>query len=329
MKINELRALRGPNYYSNSPVILMELDIGELEERPSDLVPDFRKNLETILPTLYEHNCSPGKPGGFFERVDRGTWAGHIVEHIAIELQCLIGHKVSFGKTFSLDEKGVYNIVYRYQNEEVGIRAGEMAVEIVEKLFENEMTDIEPLLKELQSIYESTLLGPSTKSIVDEAARRGISHIRLNEDSYVQLGQGKYQRKIQATVVDSTSSLGVEIAGNKERKKEILGENGIPVPQGKAVESLDEAAELAEEIGYPVVTKPLRGNHGRGVTTNITTPDELKHAYDLARKIDSYVVAEKYLVGYDFRMMVIDGKFQAAALREPAFVIGNGKSSSL
>src|SRR6056297_587053 len=211
MKIIEMRALRGPNYYSRHPVIFMQLDLQELEKKPTDMVHGFKENMEKMMPSLYEHKCSPGREGGFFERLIRGTWAGHVVEHVALELQCLAGHEVAFGKTFTMDETGIYNLVYRYLDEKTGLRAGEMAVDIVEKCFEGKITNVEPLIIELKKIAESSLLGPSTQSIVDEATRRGISHIRLNVESYVQLGQGKYQRRIQATIIDNTSALGVEI----------------------------------------------------------------------------------------------------------------------
>lgn len=324
MKINEIRALRGPNYYSNSPVILMELDIGELEHKPTNLVPNFKDNIMEMLPTLYEHTCSLGVLGGFLKRIELGTWAAHVVEHVALELQCLIGQKTTFGKATSTEIEGVYNVVYRYEIEEVGIRAGEIAVKLVRNLFDGKTTDIEPILIELNDIANSSKLGPSTKAIVDEASRRDIPHIRLNDASYVQLGHGKYQRKIEATLMDNTSALGVSIAGDKKRTKYILEENGIPVPQGRSVSNLEEALEVVPEIGYPIVVKPLSGNHGRGVTTNITTELELAEALEEAIKISSTAVVEKFIRGHDFRIMVIDGKFQAAALREPAAVVGNG-----
>ena len=327
MKINEIRAIRGPNYYNQKPMIFMQLDLGELEYKPTDLVPDFKDNISKILPSLYNHTCSPGVTGGFYQRIDRGTWAGHVVEHVALELQNLIGHKVTHGKTFTLEEKGLYNLVFRYKVEEVGIRAAEMAVDIVDNLFEGKLTEIEPLLKELKKIEESTFFGPSTQSIVDEAKKRGIPHIRLNKNSYVQLGQGKYQRKIEATVMDNTSSLGVEIAADKERTKEILGSNGIPVPKGRAVRGYEDALKAVSEIGYPVVVKPLNGNHGRGISVNIKNDEELKIALELSNKISSTAVVENYIKGHDFRLLVIDGKLQAAALREPAYVIGNGKET--
>lgn len=327
MRIIEKRALRGPNYYHQLPVIFMELDLEELEERPSNTVPDFLKNIQTILPGLYEHTCSPGVKGGFFQRIEGGTWAGHIAEHVALELQNLIGHLVTFGKTYTKQPPGIYHMVYRYENEKVGLRAGEMAVEIVNRLFQGLLTSVEPFLEELKKLEEESELGPSTKSIVDEAVSRGIPYTRLNEDSYIQLGEGKYQRRIEATLMDNTSALGVEIAADKERTKEILASNGIPVPQGKAVTELTEAIELAETLGYPVVLKPLAGNHGRGVTVNIRNQEALVKAFEKVSQQSTYVIVEQYLQGYDFRLMVINHQFQAASLRQPAYVVGDGQAT--
>jgi cyanophycin synthetase len=327
MKIIEMRAIRGPNYYSKHPVIFMQLDIEELEAKPTDMVPEFKDNLASMMPSLHEHRCSPGKVGGFYERLVTGTWAGHVVEHVSLELQNLAGHEVGFGKTFNTDETGVYNIVYRYHDYKSGLRAGEMAVEMVENLYEGVLTDVLPLIDELKLIAASSLLGPSTQSIVDEAKRRGISHLRLNEESYVQLGQGTRQRRIQATIMDNTSALGVEIADDKENAKKLLSSMGIPVPEGRSVRTMDEALKAAEDIGFPVVVKPLIGNHGRGITINVINVEELIVAYDIACKICETCLVEKYLEGFDFRILVIDGKFVAAALREPAYVVGNGKDT--
>lgn len=327
MEIIEMRALRGPNYYSKHPVIFMKLDLKELEEKPTDFIPDFKDKINLMMPSLYKHKCSVGSVGGFYERLIRGTWAGHVVEHVALELQCLAGHEVAFGKTFDTDEHGVYNLVYRYLDENTALRAGEMSVNIVENLFDGVITEVSPLISELEEIAKSSMLGPSTKSIVNEAAARGISHIRLNEDSYVQLGQGVYQRRIQATMMDNTSALGVEIASDKAQTKSLLYSMGIPVAKGIVVNNEEESLKAAQEIGYPLVVKPLSGNHGRGITANISTPEELIIAFKIASNISNTCILEKHLCGFDFRILVIDGKFVAAARREPAFITGNGRDS--
>ncbi|MBT3423753.1 MAG: cyanophycin synthetase [Bacteroidetes bacterium] len=327
MEIREIRALRGANYYSRYPVIYMQVALGELEEKPSDTIPGFKTRIEKILPSLIEHQCSPGHRGGFFERLDRGTWAGHIAEHIAIEIQCLAQMEVGFGKTYSTDDYGIYNIVYRYRDEEVGIEAGKYAVQIVNNLFNSQETDIPPIIQRLKEIRENNLFGPSTQSIVSEANNRSIPVIRLNDDSYVQLGYGIHQRRIQATIIDTTSAIGVEIADDKKRTKDLLSGMGIPVPKGYSVETLSEALEAAETIGYPVAIKPVSGNHGRGITTNILSPSDLETSFQNAKKFSEYLVVEKFLSGSDYRMLVIDGKFIAASRRDPASIVGDGKST--
>ncbi len=327
MKILEIRALRGANYYSRYPVIYMHVDLGGLEKKPSDTIPGFAARVQKILPSLIEHRCSLGHRGGFFERLDRGTWAGHIVEHVALELQCLAQMEVGFGKTYSTDESGIYNVIYRYRDEEAGIEAGKYAVEIVNSLFKNQETEIPPIIDRLKEIRENNLLGPSTQSIVDEAKKRGIPEIRLNNESYVQLGFGIRQRRIQATIIDSTSAIGVEIADDKKRTKELLARMGIPVPEGYAVDTLPEALEVAERIGYPVTIKPISGNHGKGITTNISTPADLETSFIYAKKFGELLLVEKFLTGADYRILVIDGKFTAAARRDPAFIVGDGTST--
>lgn len=323
----EMRAIRGPNYYSRHPVIFMQLDLGELEEKPTDMVPGFKVNMAEMMPSMQDHKCSPGVEGGFYERLVRGTWAGHVVEHVALELQCLARHEVAFGKTFDTKEPGIYTLVYRYVDENVGIRAGELALEIVEKLFQGKTTDVEPLIIELKKTAEYSLLGPSTQSIVNEATKRGISHLRLNKHSYVQLEQGVHQRRIQATMMDNTSALGVEIADDKESTKELLSSMGIPTPEGKSVSTVSEALQVADEIGFSIVVKPLSGNHGRGITINVTNTEELMIAFQMAGKICETCMIEKHLGGNDYRILVINGKYVAAALREPAFIIGNGRDT--
>ncbi len=327
MEILEMRALRGPNRYSRYQAIFMELDLGKYEELPTDKLPGFRERLEKLIPSLHEHRCSPGHPGGFFERVDRGTWLGHVTEHVAIELQCLAATEVGFGKTLDTKRKGIYHVVFRYRDEEVGLAAGRAAVEIVEAMAEGREVDLDTIIDDLKEIREDNLLGPSTRSVVEESSSRDIPYIRLNRYSYVQLGHGVNQRRIQATMTDRTSAIGVEIADDKMRTKEILERAGVPVPKGENVEELEEAIEVAEHIGYPVVVKPLVGNHGRGITVNVRNEDDLRVAFEQAKRFRDTTVVERYLPGFDHRVLVIHGKFVAAARRDPASVTGDGKAS--
>jgi len=305
----------------------MELDIGKFESLPSNKVPGLKKRIVDLIPTLMEHRCSRGYEGGFLERVAEGTLAGHIVEHVAIELQCLVKLEVGFGKTIDTNRTGIYKVVYRYKDEAVGLKAGEMAVEIVKSLFTGKDYNIKGKILKLKKIRDRNLFGPTTQSIVDEAKKRGIPFIRLNSESYVQLGYGVHQRRIQAAMCDNTSAIGVEIADDKMLTKEILRNEGIPVPNGDIVRTIKEALKMTDGIGYPVVVKPLVGNHGRGITVNITNPKNLKIAFTNSKKIHDTVIIERYLKGYDHRILVINNKFTAAARREPTPLIGDGKST--
>ncbi|MFT5325027.1 MAG: cyanophycin synthetase [Planctomycetaceae bacterium] len=327
MRILEHRALRGPNRYSRYPTIFMLLDIGEFEEQPSDTLPGFPDRLVELIPSLYGHQCSVGETGGFIQRLHRGTWAGHIIEHVALELQCLAGMDVGFGKTYDTSDKGIYKVVYRYRVESVGLRAGREAVALVEAVARDCAFDVESLVIELKELRENDMLGPSTHSIVEEAKRRGIPTRQLNSDSHIQLGYGVKQRHVQATMTDRTSALGVEIADEKFRTKELLGRSGIPTPEGSIARSFEQAVLATESIGYPVAVKPEVGNHGRGITSHVSNKSELEDAFASACNICDSVIVEKSLTGFDFRVLVIDGKLVAAALREPAHVVGDGTSS--
>jgi cyanophycin synthetase len=327
MDILELRALRGPNRYSRYQAIYMELDIGEYEQLPTEKLPGFNERLVSLIPSLKEHRCSPGYPGGFLERLERGTWLGHVIEHVALELQCLAATDVGFGKTLDTSKEGVYIVIFRYRDETMGLTAAREAVRIVESLAKDEPVDIEPVIQELKEIREVSLLGPSTNSIVQEALSRDIPMIRLNNESYVQLGHGVNQRRIQATMTDRTSAIGMEIADDKNRTKVILKAAGVPIPEGEPVDELKEALEVADYIGYPVVVKPLVGNHGRGITVNVTNADDLKVAFEQAKRFCKTLVVEKFLPGSDHRLLVVDGRFVAAARRDPASVTGDGRST--
>ncbi len=328
MNILEHRALRGPNYYSRYPAILMRLDIGALEARPSDTVPGITDRIRQLFPSMEVHRCSVGRPGGFLERVQRGTWAGHIVEHVAIELQNLIGFSVGYGKTVDSYETGVYNVVYRYRDEACGLAAGVAAVDVVARLFNDDEIDLDAIVECLKEIRDAHMLGPSTAAIVEAAQRRGIPATRLSEDSsYVQLGHGHLQQRIQATVTWRTNLIGHGIADDKNWTKQVLGDAGIPVPKGSVCASLEEALETARGVGYPVAVKPLVGNHGRGVSTDVGDDAALREAYDAARLRHDTVIVEQYIQGEDHRLLVIDGQLIAAARRRPAHVSGDGKST--
>ena len=327
MKIIEHRALRGPNRYSQHPVIFLRLDIGTLEDRPSDAIPGFAERLVDGLPTLQSHRCSVGKPGGFIQRLQRGTWAGHIVEHVALELQCLAGMEVGFGKTFSTPERTVYEIVYRYRVESAGLAAGRQAVALVGASIAGDRFDLESVISELKELRENDMLGPSTASIVEEAQKRGLPALRLNHSSFVQIGYGAKQRRIQATMTDRTSAIGVEIAGEKYWTKQLLRQAGIPVPDGEVVQTFQDALRVADQIGYPVAVKPEVGNHGRGITACVGEVSYMELAFSAAQEIHRSVVVERSLTGLDFRVLIISGLLVAAARREPAHVVGDGKSS--
>lgn len=325
MNILEHRALRGPNYYSRYQAIFLRLDIGELEQRPSDTVADIVEHISELMPTLQEHRCSVGRPGGFLERLARGTWAGHIVEHVAIELQNLIGFSVGYGKTIDAYASGIYNVVYRYRDEACGLAAGVEAVDFVERLFNGDAIDMPAIITRLKAVRDANMLGPSTAAIVEAARDRGIPGARLSEhSSYVQLGHGHRQQRLQATVTWHTSLIGAGLADNKNWTKQVLGDAGIPVPRGRICASCPEALEIVDDIGYPVVVKPLIGNHGRGVSTDINSDQALLEAFEIAAHRHPAVIVERYISAEDHRLLVIDGQLVAAARRRPAHVIGDG-----
>lgn len=326
MKIKDIRALRGPNYWSirRPKLIQMTIDLEEMEQKPSNTLPGFRERLEQLMPTLYDHRCSEGVPGGFFQRVDEGTWMGHVIEHVALELQTLAGMDTGFGRTRGTGNPGEYHVVFDYIEEEAGIRAARMAVETVQSIIDQREVSLETFIQELREIRENTRLGPSTGCIVDEAAKRGIPYIRLNKYSLVQLGYGVNQKRIRATIASTTSSIAVDIAGDKEDTKDLLEAAQIPVPTGKIVRDEEGLQSAIQKIGYPVVIKPISGNHGKGATTNIINWDQAVKALAEAKVYGRSVICEKFITGYDFRVLVINNKFVCAALRTPASVIGDG-----
>ena len=327
MQIIDIKVLRGPNYWSvrRPKLIQMILDLEEMEEIPTNKIEGFREKLEAILPTLYDHRCSELVPGGFFKRVEEGTWMGHVIEHVALELQTLAGMDMGFGRTRGTGKPREYFVVFDYMEEEAGVFAAKSAFNLVTHLLTGEAYDLESDLQQMRVIRENTRLGPSTGSIVEEAVKRGIPFIRLNKQSLVQLGYGIHQKRIRATIASTTSCIAVDIAGDKEETKNLLSAAEIPVPKGIIV-YMDDTVDLAiSKVGFPMVFKPLNGNHGRGATTNITTREQAETALQGAREHGRYVICEKYITGFDFRILVINNKFICAALRTPAAVTGDGE----
>ncbi|MEO6134338.1 MAG: cyanophycin synthetase [Ginsengibacter sp.] len=329
MKIVNIKVLRGPNYWSvrRPKLIQMTLDLEEMEQFPTNKIDGFKEKLEAILPSLYEHRCSEDAPGGFLLRVAEGTWMGHVIEHIALELQTLAGMDMGFGRTRGTGKEGEYFVVFDYMEEEAGVFAAKSAYNLVNHLLNGTEYDLGKDIHEMRVIRENTRLGPSTGSIVEEAVKRGIPFIRLNKQSLVQLGYGVHQKRIRATIASTTSCIAVDIAGDKEETKNLLAAAEIPVPKGVIIYMDDTVDTAIAAVGYPMVFKPLNGNHGRGATTNITTREQAETALQGAREHGRHVICEKYITGFDFRILVINNKFICAALRTPAAVTGDGKNT--
>lgn len=329
MEIRNVRALSGPNYWSANrhKLIVMELDLQELEEKPTDKIPGFYERIIAQMPSMYPHRCSIGEPGGFFERVKRGTWMGHVIEHIALEIQTLAGMECGFGRTREMAERGVYNVVFSYWEKRAGIYAAKAAVRIAENLIEDKDIELDYFVQRLREIREEDRLGPSTGSLVEEAEKRKIPWIRLNNHSLVQLGYGVNQKRIQATIASTTSSIAVEIACDKEDTKELLEAAEIPVPKGRIIYDEEDLENAIDRLGYPLALKPIAGNHGRGITTNVKNLEDAKEALRIAKEHSRRVIVEQFITGFDHRVLVINYKFEAAAVRKPAAVVGDGTST--
>jgi cyanophycin synthetase len=335
MKILETRIYRGPNVYALWPMIRLLVDLGELEGYSTTELPGFADRLLEHIPSLAEHTCSYGEPGGFVRRMkeDEGTWLGHVLEHVAIELQVLAGTPVSFGKTRSEGlPRGHYHVVYSFVEEAVGVAAGRLALRLIRHLLPPEREDHDPspfdFRQELESFVrraQRRALGPSTAALVRAAEERGIPWIRLNDESLVQLGHGKFQRRIQATLTSGSNAIAVEIAGNKRLTRQILDDLGLPVPRQTMVYDADEAVQEAERLGYPVVVKPLDGNHGNAVSICLKTADEVRAAFEKAQDVSARVIVECFLRGNDYRILVVDGRVLAVAQRVPGHVVGDGE----
>ncbi|HEY4589121.1 MAG TPA: cyanophycin synthetase, partial [Thermoanaerobaculia bacterium] len=337
MRILETRVYRGPNLYALWPVIRLLIDLEELEDFPTARLPGFSDRLLEMVPSLWQHGCSYSEDGGFVRRLgeEEGTWMGHVLEHIAIELQVLAGTPVTFGKTRGEHlPKGHYHVVYSFVEEAVGLAAGDLAERIIRHILPPERADYDSspfdYCQELEAFIELAQrrsLGPSTSALVRAAEERDIPWIRLNEGSLVQLGYGKYQKRIQATLTSETRQIATEIASDKRLTQRILEQLGLPVPRQSIVCDPQEAAEEAERLGFPVVVKPLDGHHGQAVAINLRTPEQVREAYEQARGICPRVIVECHQTGNDYRILVIDGRVAAVAQRVPGHVVGDGRST--
>ncbi len=327
MKIINLKTLKGRNVYSHNPVIKMTIDLEALYDTPTFKIPNFNSQLIKILPGLKEHKCSEGYKGGFVARLQRGTYFAHVLEHIAIELQNLLGYPISYGKARKDSNLTIYNVIFEYRNEIAGLESGRLAFDMVNGLIKGSKIALESRMKDIKKKAFSSELGPSTKAIKDEARKRGIPVIRIGEGSLLQLGYGAQSKLIQATLTERTSCIAVDIACNKSLTNQLLRQNNIPAPIGAIAYSEFEALEIAHDIGYPIVLKPVNGNQGKHVFLNLRTDEEILEAYRMISQYTSRILVEKYIKGKHFRILVVKNKVVAAAQRVPAHVVGDGMHS--
>src|SRR5476651_1298378 len=339
MRILDRSVYVGPSLYARFPVIRLELDLGDLEAWPTGrLGSEFVDALAGALPGLAQHGCSYKEPGGLFRRMreDEGTWLGHVLEHVAIELQNMAGEEVTFGKTRSSGPAGVYTVVYEYAQRDEGIAAGDLGLRLLCSLLPAAIRPADSVPEgwqweqardEFIRFAQRRALGPSTAALVRAAENHGIPWLRLNDQSLVQLGHGKYQQRIQATVTSRTSHIAVELAGDKEETNKILGLLGLPVPKQELAQSEGQAVRAARRIGFPVVTKPYNGNHGRGISIRLMSDEEVAHGYKVASEHSRSVIVETFLEGDDHRLLVVNGELVAATRRTPGHVVGDGERS--
>lgn len=349
LRVREVGVYRGPHLYSHTPMIRVQLDLGALEAWPTDQIEGFCEKLVELLPGIGRHGCSYGEAGGFLRRMQEGTWIGHVVEHVALELQTLVGAHVTRGKTRSVKgSPGVYNVMYAYEDENTGIMAGGLAIALVRSVLPEDLRPLQGLdrllparladsmtdafnfgeaVKALEDEARRHRLGPTTASLVNEARRRGIPVLRLDEQSLVQLGHGSRQQRIRASITGRTSHVAVEAASDKNLTRNLLSQANVPTAQGRVVRTAEEAVKAAEALGYPVVTKPLDGNHGRGVNLDLSTPEQVLWGFEQAKIHGRRIVVEQQLQGKDHRILVVNGEVIAVAERTPAQVIGDARST--
>ncbi|MBS0390124.1 MAG: cyanophycin synthetase [Proteobacteria bacterium] len=319
--------LRGPSVWTYRPILEVWLDLGELEDYPSNKLPGFNERLTAWLPDLVEHTCGVGERGGFIQRLEGGTWMGHVLEHVVIELLNLSGMPAEFGQTREISRRGVYRMVFRCPEEAVARVALEQGHRLLMAAINDQPFDLKAAIHAIKTSINDRYLGPSTGCIVDAASERRIPHIRLNDGNLVQLGYGAAQRRIWTAESDQTSAIAEGIAQDKDFTKRLLASCGVPVPEGQIVKNADEAWEVAQDIGFPVTVKPSDGNHARGVTLELSKEDDIKAAFALAEPEGSDVIVEKFIDGVEHRLLVVGGKLVAATKGETVSVHGNGQAT--
>ena len=322
-----MRALRGPNVWSTQPALEAIVDLGPLRDTSSEMIPGFNDRLMSWLPTLIEHRCSEGVRGGFYQRLRRGTYLAHILEHTTLELQTLAGNEVGFGRARETPDEGIFKVAIRYQEEAVGRAALEVGLRLVLAAVYDHQFDIQAELAKLHKLVNEKCLGPSTAAIVNAATKRNIPSRRLNSGSLVQLGYGARQRRIWTAETDFTSAIAESIAQDKDLTKSMLRAAGVPVPEGRQVDSPEDAWAAAQDLGGAVVVKPIDANHGRGVFMDLTTQQQVEIAYAGALKEGSGVIVERFAPGIEHRLLVVGGKLVAASRGEPNTVTGDGRQT--
>lgn len=328
LDIRQIHILRGPNIWANYPVLEAWVDLGSLNDASSEEIPGFNDKLKSWLPGMIEHRCSVGERGGFFQRLDRGTYPAHVLEHVTLELQTLAGHKVGYGKARHTCEDGVYKVIVRYLDEAVAEAALLSARDLLLAAYRGEDFDVAGTVEKLQAVVDRNALGPSTRAMVDAARDRGIPWRRLQEGrSLILLGQGAKQRRIWTAETDRTGAIAEYIAQNKDLTRSFLSQAGVPVPEGREVEDPADAWAAAEDIGPPVVVKPLDANHGRGVFIDLTTEEQVLESYEQAGKEGSSVMVERFIRGTDHRLLVVGDDMIAASRGDPAIVVGDGEQT--
>lgn len=327
MQVKGMQVYRGRNIYSHKLVIKMVIDLEDYYDTPTNKIPGFNEKLLQHIPGLSKHRCSLGIENGFLKRLNEGTYLAHVAEHSILALQNMFGFDVKYGKARVTDDERIYDVIYQYELEKAGILCGELTVDLINSIIEGTDINFKERVEDLQKKISNCKLGPSTAAIYNEAVRRGIPITRISSNSMLQLGYGKYLKRVEATLSENTSCVAVDIACDKELTKRMLRDACLPVAEGYTVFDADEAVDYAHILGYPVVIKPKDGNQGKGVSVNLKCDQEIIDAYKVAQKYSRDIIVEKFISGKDYRVLVVGDNVAAVSQRIPPYVIGDGVSS--